>query len=128
MSKVVLDSSALITLIKNEKGAEIVESLLGKIVMSSMNVAEVAGILIDLGMSSDECKNSIEPFVDLIVPLDLTQSYNIAFLKPYTKAYRLSIGDRACIALGIQMNIPIYTADQVWKNLTIQNAEIILIR
>lgn len=128
MSKVVLDSSALITLIKNEKGAEIVESLLGKIVMSSMNVAEVAGILIDLGMSSDECKNSIEPFVDLIVPLDLTQSYNIAFLKPYTKAYGLSIGDLACIALGIQMNIPIYTADQVWKNLTIQNAEIILIR
>ena len=42
MSKVVLDSSALLALINNESGATRVEELLGNIVMSSVNVAEVA--------------------------------------------------------------------------------------
>ena len=45
MSKVVLDSSALLALINNESGAARVEELLGNIVMSSVNVAEVASTL-----------------------------------------------------------------------------------
>ena len=128
MSKVVLDSSALIALIKNEKGAEVVEPLMGRIVMSAINIAEVAGILIDLGMSHEECKNSIEPFVDLIVPLDLQQAFEIALLKKLTKDKGLSIGDRACIALGTAMNLPIYTADKIWQSLNLKDAEIVLIR
>lgn len=128
MNKVILDSSALIALIKNEKGAEIVEPLLGKIVMSAINISEVAGILIDIGMSHEECKNTIEPFVNLIVPLGTEQAYNIAFLKKLTKNKGLSIGDRACIALGLEMGLPIYTADKIWDNLNIKNANIILIR
>ncbi len=40
MNKVILDSSALIALIKNKKGADIVEPLLGKIVMSTLNISE----------------------------------------------------------------------------------------
>mgnify|MGYP006779033157 FL=1 len=128
MSKVVLDSSALIALIKNEKGAEVVEPLMGRIVMSAINIAEVAGILIDLGMSIEECKNSIEPFVDLIVPLDLQQAFEIALLKKLTKDKGLSIGDRACIALGTAMNLPIYTADKIWQSLNLKDADIVLIR
>ena len=128
MNKEILDSSALIALIKNEKGAEIVEPLLGKIVMSAINISEVAGILIDIGMSHEECKNTIEPFVNLIVPLGTEQAYNIAFLKKLTKNKGLSIGDRACIALGLEMGLPIYTADKIWDYLNIKNANIILIR
>lgn len=128
MNKVVLDSSALIALIKNEKGAEVVEPLLGNIVMSAINVSETAGILIDLGMSYEECKNSIEPFVDMIVPLDIHQSFEIAFLKKFTKDKGLSIGDRACITLGMQMHLPIYTADKIWETLDLIDAEIISIR
>jgi ribonuclease VapC len=128
MNKVILDSSALLALIKNENGSEVVEPLLGKIVMSAINIAEVAGILVDLGMSHEECINSIEPFVDLIVPLDMQQSFEIAFLKKLTKDKGLSIGDRACIALGIQMGLPIYTADKIWQNLNLKDADIILIR
>ena len=48
MSKVVLDASALLALIKNETGGDVVESLLGNIVMSSVNVSEVASILLGL--------------------------------------------------------------------------------
>jgi ribonuclease VapC len=128
MNKVILDSSALIALIKNEKGAEIVEQLLGQIVMSTLNISEAAGILIDLGMPEEECKNSIEPYVDLVVPLDMEQSFEMAYLKKLTSNKGLSIGDRACIALGIKMKLPIYTADKIWATLQLEGAEIILIR
>ena len=96
--------------------------------MSTLNISEAAGILIDLGMSIEECKNSIEPYIDVIVPLDVEQSFEMAFLKKYTKHKGLSIGDRACIALGIKMALPIYTADKIWANLDIEGADIILIR
>jgi len=128
MSKVVLDSSALIALIKNEAGADLVEQHLGRIVMSSLNIAEAAGILIDLGLSHEECKNNIEPYIDVIVPLDIQQSFEIAFLKKHTKHKGLSIGDRACITLGIETGLPIYTADRIWAGLNLENANIILIR
>ena len=128
MNKVILDSSALIALIKNEKGADIVEPLLGKVVMSTLNISEAAGILIDLGMTHEECKSSIEPYIDLIVPVDMEQSFEMAFLKKLTKHKGVSIGDRACIALGIKMALPIYTADKIWGNLGLEGAEIILIR
>jgi ribonuclease VapC len=37
MNKVVLDASALLALINNEKGANIIEPLIGNIIMSSVN-------------------------------------------------------------------------------------------
>lgn len=55
MNKVILDASALLALIKKEHGAEIIEPLLGNIVMSSVNVSEVAAILLDSDMSEVEC-------------------------------------------------------------------------
>ena len=34
-----------------------------------------------------------------------------------TRKLGLSLGDRACLALGIVLKAPIYTADRTWKNL-----------
>jgi hypothetical protein len=36
--------------------------------------------------------------------------------------------DRALIALGIKLQIPIYTADKIWNELQLNNADIKLIR
>jgi len=38
-------------------------------------------------------------------------------LLPQTRALGLSLGDRACLALGVALKAPIYTADQSWKDL-----------
>ena len=64
MNKVILDASALLALIKKEAGAEVVERLLGTIVMSSVNLSEAAAILLDSGMSMQECQECIEPFIN----------------------------------------------------------------
>jgi PIN domain nuclease of toxin-antitoxin system len=28
-----------------------------------------------------------------------------------------AVGDRSCLALAIALNVPVYTTEQVWKNL-----------
>ena len=87
MNKVVLDASALLALINNEKGANIIEPLIGNIIMSSVNITEVAAKVYDtLGNNNEElCKLSIEPFVHSIVEFDKTQCYIAASLKNQTK-------------------------------------------
>jgi len=40
-----------------------------------------------------------------------------ASLKKSTKHLGLSLGDRACISLGIKLSFPIYTADKLWAEL-----------
>ncbi len=34
-----------------------------------------------------------------------------------TRPLGLSLGDRACLALGIVLRAPVYTADKLWKKL-----------
>jgi len=44
-------------------------------------------------------------------------------------SYGLSLGDKYCIALGILMDKPIYTADKIWKQFESQlSVKINLIR
>ncbi len=128
MNKVILDSSALLALIKNEKGTSVVEELLGKIVMSSVNVSEVASILLDSEMSTEQATKAIEPFIESIINFDFEYSILCADLLKSTKHLGLSLGDRACISLGIKLRLPIYTSDKIWAELKLENADIRLIR
>jgi len=127
-NNIILDSSAFFALLKNEPGAEIVESLLGNITMSSINISEVATILLDSEMTLQECQDTILPFISTIIPYDEELAFLAADLRKKTKAYGLSLGDRACITLGQKMKLPIYTADKIWKQLQLENADIKLIR
>ena len=128
MNKVILDSSALLALIKNEEGSSVVEELLGSIIMSSINISEVASILLDSEMDTEQVSKAIEPFIDSIIDFDFEYSILCASLKKSTKHLGLSLGDRACISLGIKLELPIYTADKIWAELKLDNIDIRLIR
>jgi PIN domain nuclease of toxin-antitoxin system len=127
MNEVILDSSALLALIKKEPGAEIVEKLIGNVIMSSINLSEVAATLLDSDMSVEECQECIEPFIEKIIAFGKEESFSTAALKKLTKHKGLSQGDRACISLGLSTGYPIYTADKVWAQLDL-NCIINLIR
>lgn len=128
MNKAILDASALLALIKNESGADKVEPLLGFIVMSSINVSEAAAILLESEMSSQEVQDCLLPLISVIMPFDEEQAFQAADLKKQTKKQGLSLGDRACIALGIKMQLPVYTADRIWQEVSLDTVEIRLIR
>ncbi|MGI4753024.1 MAG: hypothetical protein ACRYE8_04810 [Janthinobacterium lividum] len=74
MSSVIFDASALFALIKNEPTNLKLETFLGNICMSSVNISEVASILLDK-ISYQECKDTIEPLINSIIAFDQEQSF-----------------------------------------------------
>lgn len=126
---IILDASVVIAILAEEQGHEAVLSLLPKAVMSSVNVAEVAKFLIESkNFSKNQAEEIITSLIENIVPFDTELAISSSAIIHQTKNLGLSLGDRACLALGLQTKFPIYTADKVWRELTIPDLEINLIR
>lgn len=118
MSKVVLDTSAILAYLFDETGAEQVEPILEANlgVISSVNYAELASKLVDKGMPLEVVISAIENLELTFVAQDEQQAQVNAELRPLSKAFGLSLGDRACLALGLVQNLPVMTADRVWSD------------
>lgn len=120
MSRVVLDASALLALLLNEPGAEqLTPELLTDAVSSTVNLAEVQSKLVSEGGIPDEAwEDAVSPIREAIS--FTTQQARIAgSLVAQTRALGLSLGDRACLALGLALKAPVYTADKSWKKLNV---------
>ena len=127
MNEVVLDASALLVLINQEKGYQEVEESIANSCMSTVNMAEVAAILTKIGFTIDEARETITNIVNRIIEFDAKQACISASIYEKTKKFGLSLGDRACLSLGIDESLLILTADKVWSKLSL-GIEIKLIR
>ena len=119
MSKYVLDASALLALLNNESGAKRVNDILPESVVGAVNVCEVVGKLTGAGISLDDARTSIELLHLEIVPFDVELAYKAGALIVETKKFGLSLGDRACLALGLMLNRTVVTAEHLWSRLKI---------
>ena len=126
--KFLLDTSALIALLKKESGYEVIENVIASGAISSVNLSELVAVLTRSGVSEQDIDEIISDLVPEIVPFCEAISIRTGKLAKLTQNYGLSLGDRACIALGITLGLPIYTADKVWAELKLENADIRLIR
>lgn len=117
--KIILDASALLALINQEPGADMVEKHLPYSMMSTVNISEVATVLHNIGIPADEIKMIINSLIDQVVPFDNQQAHVAASLREATKMHGLSLGDRACLGLGSIENATVLTADKVWKKLNL---------
>ncbi len=118
MSRIVLDASAILFLLNNEAGSdELTAELLSEAVCSTVNLAEVHRKLVSVGADPDEAwEDAVSPIRD--VEAFTPEHARIAGgLVIQTQALGLSLGDRACLALGIALEAPIYTADRSWMKL-----------
>ena len=125
MNKKVLDSSAILAVIFQEKGAEIVETLLDKSLVSSINVAEVFTKFAEKGILNQQMIDDFQQLGIEIIDFDFEQSVKVAELRPLTKHLGLSLGDRSCLALAMLHNTTAVTADKEWQKLTFCQVEII---
>lgn len=115
MSKVVvLDSSALLCVLNGEVGAERVAQALPSAVIGAANLAEVVTKLRERGLSVEEVEEVLGGLHLDVRPLTPAQAYATGHLRPATRALRLSLGDRACLALAAELGVPALTADQAW--------------
>jgi PIN domain nuclease of toxin-antitoxin system len=126
--KIVLDASALLALIQNETGADVIRPLLKRAVMSTVNIAEVLTALQRVEIQPKEAITFICDVIQGIVPFDVEQAQCAAELQPYVRHKGSSLGDRACIALGQKLQAPVYTADKIWGELQLDNITINIIR
>lgn len=118
MNSIVLDASALLAVLNREPGAErLTPQLLSAAISSAVNLAEVQSKLVSRGIKPDEAwEATISPIRESAVFTD-EQAKIAGSLIVRTSGFGLSIGDRACLALGIALKAPVYTADRSWKNL-----------
>ena len=128
MSKVVLDASAILAIINGERGHEELQpEMLVDAVCSTVNLAEVQGKLLSWGWSSNEAWEDATTPIHEAIAFDNEQARVAGDLILETRKLGLSLGDRACLALGIALNAPIYTAEKSWSKLKI-GAKIYAIR
>ena len=90
---------------------------LGNTAVSTVNLAEVQGKLVSRGVPEREVWEGARSLAADVVDFDSQQARVTATLLPQTQSIGLSLGDRACLALGIILGSPVYTGDQAWKSL-----------
>ena len=118
MSRVVLDASALMAVLNREPGAEkLTPQIMSAAAASTVNLAEVHGKLIHRGLTPDDAWSATNGAIHEAVAFTAEQAKTAGDLLSQTRALGLSLGDRACLALGIALSAPVYTADRAWKNL-----------
>lgn len=129
MSKIVLDASVLLAYLFEEVGYERIETVLESSsgIVSSVNYAEVVGKLVDKQMPRAAIQMAMDNLELECYPLSETQAFLAGELRQVSKKFGLSLGDRVCIALGIDQTLPVMTADQAWVKVAV-DCEIQLLR
>ncbi|WP_293910661.1 type II toxin-antitoxin system VapC family toxin [Deinococcus sp.] len=114
---VVLDASAVIAYLLNEPGSQRIQAVLEGGLLSSVNLCEVISKFAERGESSERILSDVLE-LDLEV-VDFTPRHALiaAQLRSHTRSLGLSLGDRACLALGLERSATVLTADRPWAAL-----------
>jgi len=120
MNEVVLDASAMLALLQNERGEEkLTDDLLEVAVASTVNLAEVQSKLVKKGYDPEDAWEDALQLVTSAEPFTSEQAKIAGTLIQKTQKYGLSLGDRSCLALAIALQAPVYTTEQIWRNLKV---------
>ena len=118
MSRVVLDASAILAVINAEPGHQnLTEELLAGAVASTVNLAEVQAKLVSRGWPSEMAWQDANSPIKEAVAFEPDHARMAGDLVSSAKQLGLSLGDRACLALAIALNAPVYTTDESWRKL-----------
>lgn len=115
----VLDASALLAAMLQERGAQHVQDRLVDARIGAVNLSEVVAKLQERGVPDDVVEESLAELNLIIVPFDAEQAVMAGKLRRDTRAAGLSLGDRACLALAAMLGAIAITTDSAWRNLTL---------
>lgn len=127
MSEIVLDSSAVLALLCEETGAQVVFEHLPGAIISTVNVAEIFSKAVEKGLGLEPARLALAKLRLSVIPFDDDLAFITGTLREPTRILGLSLGDRACLALGMARQLPVLTTESRWKDVTL-DIEIIQIR
>lgn len=120
MNRIVLDASALLAVLNREPGADkLTPQKLNNAASSTVNLGEVQSKLVSRGLNPDEAWEATLSPIREAVAFTAEHARTAGKLVMHTRGLGLSLGDRACLALGLALNAPVYTADRLWKSLKV---------
>lgn len=129
MTSAVLDASAVLALLKGERGATKVAGVVADAAVSVFNHAEVISHFVHLGAPIEEIRAMLSGLPYTVAVGDEAFAWEAGTLRAITSAAGLSLGDRFCLALAKRIGVPAYTADRAWKDVASgAGVKVVLIR
>lgn len=120
MTTSVLDASAVLAVINNERGADnVIEALLGGAFLSAVNYAEVLTKLNEKGFDRETARRTVLSVGVQVLDFEIDLADRTGELRTQTKSQGLSLADRACLALAERQRLPALTADRKWATLNL---------
>ena len=120
----VLDASAVLAYLQEEKGLDRIEAALDEspCLLSAVNLCEVLGKLCEKGMPLQEAQAAVNELGLNIIDFDKALAGLAALLLARTSTIGASLGDRACLALAEQViraqaTPVVLTAEKAWTKL-----------
>ncbi len=124
----ILDASAVLALIHDEPGADLVANAMDESTIGAPNLAEVIGKLVDAQINPADVRQLLIAAGVIIEPLTADDAELVGALRSIKGGRQLSLGDRCCLALTIRSAPAIViTADRAWQKLDLP-IEVRLIR
>ncbi|MGE5296330.1 MAG: type II toxin-antitoxin system VapC family toxin [Solirubrobacterales bacterium] len=119
MAEAVLDAPALLAFLQNEPGAEEVAAVLTRSCISAVNLAETISKMVEYGKPLDDAGYQIERLRIPVIPFDAEHAKMVASLWKATRVAGLSLGDRACLAIGLKTGLPVLTTERAWAKVKV---------
>jgi len=111
--KFVLDTSALLTMMKQAPGGSVVGAQVTQSAISAVNWSEVVEALRTDDVDVEGMRRDLEIVGLSIFPFTPEDADDAATL--WDASHGLSLGDRACLTLAKRLRVPVLTADSTWK-------------
>jgi PIN domain nuclease of toxin-antitoxin system len=118
VSENVIDTSVILAIARNERIDKAAVSLVDGGVMSTVNISEIYAKLADLKLNSA----TVGPLLGILAriePLTVSQARLAGFLRNSTRHAGLSLGDRCCLALAIELGADVYTTEHIWNRVEV---------